>query len=623
EVSQQWPTGEEIVPRCLLQEDAVDSTASLAPQILDFYPKVGIAGETFLVEIFGRRFPHILPQENNSVVECTLGGDGYRSPAVLLSDKRALCNITSPVATSSKLGLIFANVLQAYAKKKITFGRVAAPTLQVTTVLAEDTSEELLEWECKDTQVFCQPPPPEPALDTVPPQRSFDPQPVSTTSTTDDVDNLYSIWEVVSVVPDALPLNDSAYIITFSVPPENGLACRLFPDGQQVFASKLTNYSISCPVAIGAPGSYALQIAEAPDFNFLTLPLMIEVFAQPSILHLSPVQVYPGQGWTLYLLATKFPEQRMAVASFRCKVGELLVPGEVSTSRVASCSLTSEDVTQIGPGRVAVEVLIDGLHESRSEPRIFLEVMPEMVQVDTLSGDSMVPLPRGQPLVVTGRRLPVDAGCIFGEDIPSEGLKAAFSAASFHNESSISCTVPQEASLGVQRFRLAAAGQELLVPLGSVSPGQTTSKMSLILTDRAEHQDIQEDSACAGATCGISRRYLPEADFYRMTGLDGWPGGYSQLLPSLLPDLHSSIRFAPMSAFAEQVPLRFGGTGLLDYGRLFPQNFFCEVETLRFAARLVREERWPFLCQVDLSSYKGLQALLLPVKWWGWGGVAG
>ncbi|CAL1143641.1 unnamed protein product, partial [Cladocopium goreaui] len=82
--------------------------------------------------------------------------------------------------------------------------------------------------------------------------------------------------QVVSVVPDALPLNDSAYIITFSVPPQNGLACRLFPDGQQVFASKLTNDSISCPVAIGAPGSYALQIAEAPDFNFLTLPLMIE-----------------------------------------------------------------------------------------------------------------------------------------------------------------------------------------------------------------------------------------------------------------------------------------------------------------------------------------------------------
>ena len=34
------------------------------------------------------------------------------------------------------------------------------------------------------------------------------------------------------------------------------------------------------------------------------------------------------------------------------------------------------EVTQIGPGRVAVEVLIDGPHESRSEPRIFLEVMP-------------------------------------------------------------------------------------------------------------------------------------------------------------------------------------------------------------------------------------------------------
>eukprot|EP00438_Fugacium_kawagutii_P031672 Skav232901 [mRNA] locus=scaffold1477:362803:377895:- [translate_table: standard] len=43
EVSRQWPTGEEIVPRCLLPEES-DSGANLAPQILDFYPKVGIAG---------------------------------------------------------------------------------------------------------------------------------------------------------------------------------------------------------------------------------------------------------------------------------------------------------------------------------------------------------------------------------------------------------------------------------------------------------------------------------------------------------------------------------------------------------------------------------------------------
>ena len=40
------------------------------------------------------------------------------------------------------------------------------------------------------------------------------------------------------------------------------------------------------------------------------------------------------------------------------------------------CFRNGAEVTQIGPGRVAVEVLIDGLHESRSEPRIFLEVMP-------------------------------------------------------------------------------------------------------------------------------------------------------------------------------------------------------------------------------------------------------
>ena len=44
------------------------------------------------------------------------------------------------------------------------------------------------------------------------------------------------------------------------------------------------------------------------------------------------------------------------------------------------------------------------------------------------------------------------------------------------------------------------------------------------------HQDIQLDPACAGGTCIMSRRYLPEADLYRMTGLEGWPAGYSQSL---------------------------------------------------------------------------------------------
>ncbi|CAK9037882.1 Uncharacterized protein SCF082_LOCUS22361 [Durusdinium trenchii] len=590
EVSQQWPTGEVIVPRCLLPDY---SDPSLAPQILDFYPKVGVAGETVLVEIIGRRFPHILPAENKSVVECNLGGDGYRAPAVLLSDKRALCNLTSSVAGSKKLGLIFANVLQAFAKKKITFGRVAAPTLQVTTILAEDVSEE-----CKDTQVFCQPPAPEPALSEVPTQRSFDPQVISTQSSIDTVENLYSIWEVVSVVPDVLPLSDSAYVITFSVPPENGLACRLYPDGEQVFASQLTNTSIMCRTAIGAPGSYSLQVAEAPDFHFLTLPLMIEVFEQPQILHLSPAQVYPGQGWTLFLLATQFPEQRMAVASFRCKVGSQLVVGEVSTSRVASCTLSAADVEAIGPGDHAVEVLVDGLHESRSEPRVMLKVFPEMAQVDTLSSDSMSALPRGDRLLVTGRRLPQDGGCILGEDIPEEGVTAAYAAATFHNDTMISCTIPQEAMLGTLRFRLSIAGQPLLV--------QTTSKMSLIVSDRPLQQDIPSDTACAGGTCRLSWRYLPEAQYFRMTGLLGHPENYAQRLPSILLDLRS-VYFAPREAFAESVPLRFGGEGLLDYARLFPASFSCQIEQVRVPAQFVREDRWPFLCDVDLSSLKGLE----------------
>ena len=37
---------------------------------------------------------------------------------------------------------------------------------------------------------------------------------------------------------------------------------------------------------------------------------------------------------------------------------------------------TIPKVKLIGPGTHAVEVLIDGLHESRSEPRVMLKVLP-------------------------------------------------------------------------------------------------------------------------------------------------------------------------------------------------------------------------------------------------------
>ena len=82
------------------------------------------------------------------------------------------------------------------------------------------------------------------------------------------------------------------------------------------------------------------------------------------------------RGWTLRLLATQFPEQRISVSSFRCKVGDRLVAGEVSSGTVAVCSLTAADVASIGPGSHAVEVLVDGTHETRSEPRVMLQVMP-------------------------------------------------------------------------------------------------------------------------------------------------------------------------------------------------------------------------------------------------------
>ncbi|CAJ1440152.1 unnamed protein product, partial [Effrenium voratum] len=96
-----------------------------------------------------------------------------------------------------------------------------------------------------------------------------------------------------------------------------------------------------------------------------------------SALRLAPV-------WTLHLLATEFPEQRMTFSSFRCKVGSRLVPGEVSTSRVASCQLSVADVEAIGPGRHFVEVLPDGIHETRSEPQVLLEVYPEKAQIESL-----------------------------------------------------------------------------------------------------------------------------------------------------------------------------------------------------------------------------------------------
>ena len=49
------------------------------------------------------------------MVECSLGGDGYRAPATLLSDKRVICNVSSHVAGEQKLGLVFAGMLQACA----------------------------------------------------------------------------------------------------------------------------------------------------------------------------------------------------------------------------------------------------------------------------------------------------------------------------------------------------------------------------------------------------------------------------------------------------------------------------------------------------------------------------
>ncbi|OLQ14194.1 hypothetical protein AK812_SmicGene1687 [Symbiodinium microadriaticum] len=269
----------------------------VAPQILDFFPKVGVAGETVLVELTGRRFPEIIPiatwpeTENKTFVECTLGGDGYRAPAVLLSDKRAMCNISSPVAGNFNLGLIFANMLQVSARRKMNFGKVGVEQAPQVLDLTDSTTEETTDFR-------------------------------------------YWIWE--------------GYVITFSVPPKNGMACRLYPGGEQVFAALLTNTSLLACLC-----TYSLQVAEAPDFQFATLPLTIEVFEQPQILQISPTEVLPGEGYTLSLLATRFPEQRLTFSSFRCQVHA------------------------IGPGTHPVEVLVDGRHQSRSEPQVFLRVHPE------------------------------------------------------------------------------------------------------------------------------------------------------------------------------------------------------------------------------------------------------
>eukprot|EP00439_Symbiodinium_sp_Y106_P044249 s435_g5.t1 len=387
---------------------AVWNNSLVAPQILDFFPKIGVAGETVLVELTGRRFPEIIPIENKTFVECTLGGDGYRAPAVLLSDKRAMCNISSPVAGNFKLGLIFANMLQVSARRKMNFGKVGVEQAPQVLDLTDSTTEE-----CLPSQVFCQPPPPAPALTEVPTQRSFDVSSDGVVITLEDqetTDFRYWIWEVLSVVPDTVPLQNSGYVITFSVPPKNGMACRLYPGGEQVFAALLTNTSIVCETAIGSPGTYSLQVAEAPDFQFATLPLTIEVYEQPQILQISPTEVLPGEGYTLSLLASRFPEQRLTFSSFRCQVGPRLVVGEVSTSRVATCQLTAEDVHAIGPETHPVEVLVDGRHQSRSEPQVFLRVHPERPHVLTL------------PLILPELDWWHDAEMLYGQSNSSFGI---------------------------------------------------------------------------------------------------------------------------------------------------------------------------------------------------------
>ena len=100
-----------------------------------------------------------------------------------------------------------------------------------------------------------------------------------------------------------------------------------------------------------------------------------------------------------------------------------------------------------------------------------------MAEVTGLSGDALAALSRGEAFMVYGRRLPKDAGCVLGvatgfvpfawvldhfgpcltqritlnsplggEDRPTEGLRSIYTAATYYNDSAVSCVVPQALS---------------------------------------------------------------------------------------------------------------------------------------------------------------------------------
>jgi hypothetical protein len=268
------------------------------------------------------------------------------------------------------------------------------------------------------------------------------------------------------VWPVALPLitggGDAGYRIRFSHRIEAApIACRLWPGGSVSTAYQLAEDMVACRAGVMAPGLYSVELARVPDLQWEVTGLRLEVFQQPQVLRVSPTEIYLGQAWTLAVLGSRFPELRLAKGSFSCVVGDVRINGSISTDKVAKCQLSYADVLAVGPGSHVVEVMVDGVHTTRSEPLVHLIVYGEGPDVQRLSTDEGFALARGSRLEFVGNRLPGDAECLFG-DATLDGREAATAAAEIVNASALACVVPQGAPLGrAVPLRLAAAGQLL------------------------------------------------------------------------------------------------------------------------------------------------------------------
>jgi hypothetical protein len=481
--------------------------------------------------------------------------------------------------------------------------------------------------------------------------------------------------DAVSVQPTALPHEltgeGAGFTLTLVEEVQLGMACRLYPGGATIVVKPLGGKNIGCRARVNAPGDYVVQLARFPGgcgstqcLQWETTSVKVEVFEQPSILSVSPPEIFLGQNWTLNVLGTRFPELRLTVQAFRCQIGLHIVEGDVQTNRIAKCYITPEDVEIIGPGSHYVEVLVDGVHITKSFPGFMVTVHPMGPTIVAVSSEGRA-LAHGSLLHITGTNFPPDAECVFGEeptdgtlDKASEVFTRSRSAAYVHNSTSISCAVPNGAPFGMRvPLRMSLSGQMLeptvlrtLVPLivviveqpvfskvdgliefqapaelrfvgdnqnGEAGPFDGGGQCAFgALQDIAPFDDFasiaEVNSTCpgCGGICTATPLGKPEVELrYRLEGTQGWPAGGAVRIVPVTPPI-TPIEMLPRAVLADNVVLRISGGGLQDFLQQRPGELVCRLlhsNNYMSEAEMADDAEWPLLCRFpQLFDVEGL-----------------